>query len=154
VASIADAVPEQTIILDHVGEPIGIGGYATKKDEVFSVWSKGMRDLAKRPNVFVKLGGLAMRLGCFGFHELTAPPGSQVLAAAWKPYVDFCIETFEPERAMFESNLPADKLSCSYAVLWNAFKLLAMGYSDSEKSSLFSETANRVYSLKLVSTNT
>lgn len=154
VASIADAFPEQTIILDHVGGPIGIGGYADKKAEVFSVWSKGIRDLAKRPNVYVKLGGLAMRLGGFGFHELPAPPTSTVLAEAWKHYIDFCIEAFGPERSMFESNFPVDKLSCSYAVLWNAFKRLAAGYTDSEKADLFSETAKRVYALKLASPNT
>ncbi len=46
---------------------------------------------------------------------------------------------------MFESNFPADKESCSYAILWNAFKRLAAGYSATEKQALFSGTAARAY---------
>jgi predicted TIM-barrel fold metal-dependent hydrolase len=50
---------------------------------------------------------------------------------------------------MFESNFPADKESCSYPILWNAFKRIASGYSDAEKQELFSDTAARVYRLTL-----
>ena len=48
---------------------------------------------------------------------------------------------------MFESNFPVDKGTCSYAVLWNAFKRLAAGGSPAEKTALFSGTAARVYKL-------
>ena len=50
---------------------------------------------------------------------------------------------------MFESNFPVDKVSCSYPVLWNAFKRMAEGFSASEKASLFHDTASRVYRLGL-----
>jgi predicted TIM-barrel fold metal-dependent hydrolase len=48
---------------------------------------------------------------------------------------------------MFESNFPVDIGSCSYAVLWNAFKRIAQSYSPAEKKALFSGTAERVYRL-------
>ena len=48
---------------------------------------------------------------------------------------------------MFESNFPVDRLSISYAVLWNAFKKIAAGFSESDKSALFHDTAARVYRL-------
>ena len=48
---------------------------------------------------------------------------------------------------MFESNFPVDQTSGSYATLWNAFKRLASGASDSELTALFSGTARRVYKL-------
>jgi L-fuconolactonase len=48
---------------------------------------------------------------------------------------------------MFESNFPVDKVSCSYTVLWNAFKLLSLNYSESDRMALFSGTAQRVYRL-------
>jgi predicted TIM-barrel fold metal-dependent hydrolase len=54
---------------------------------------------------------------------------------------------FGPDRGMFESNFPPDGVSSSYAVLWNAFKRLAAGYSADEKAKLFSGTAKRVYRL-------
>ena len=57
------------------------------------------------------------------------------------------IDVFGPGRCMFESNFPVDKLSCSYGVLWNAFKKIAGGFSEAEKASLFHDTAKRVYRL-------
>ena len=103
--------------------------------------------IAACANVVVKLGGLAMRLGGFSFHRGAEPPSSEELAAAWRPYVDRCIQSFGPDRCMFESNFPVDKGSCSYAVLWNAFKRLAQGYTAAEKAALFSETARKAYRL-------
>ncbi len=50
---------------------------------------------------------------------------------------------------MFESNFPVDKISCSYAVLWNAFKKIAARFNDAEKARLFSQTAAEVYRVKL-----
>src|ERR1700677_3231394 len=63
VAALADAFPETAILLNHVGGPLGVGPYAGKQDEVFQVWKRGIDDLARRPNVWVKLGGLGMT-GC------------------------------------------------------------------------------------------
>ena len=57
------------------------------------------------------------------------------------------IQLFGPKRCMFESNFPVDKRSCSYHVLWNAFKRIASKYSASEKADLFRDTAVRVYRL-------
>lgn len=145
VADLARAFPGANIILDHVGGPIGIGPYAGMRDEVLRVWEKGIRDIASCQNVTVKLGGLGMRLGGFGFHELPRPPSSDDLAAAWKPYVETCIDAFGPARCMFESNFPVDEISCGYDVLWNAFKRLAAGGSADEKDDLFWRTASRVY---------
>ena len=69
------------------------------------------------------------------------------IADAWKPWIETCINAFGAERCMFESNFPVDKLSTGYAVLWNAFKLMAAGASAAEKSALFSGAARRVYRL-------
>jgi len=99
--------------------------------------------------VHVKLGGLGMRIGGFGFEQQPEPPSSETLAAAWRPYIDTCIEAFGPTRCMFESNFPVDRLTCDYATLWNAFKRLAARYSGDEKAALFGGTAARVYRLKL-----
>jgi predicted TIM-barrel fold metal-dependent hydrolase len=150
VADLAAAFPQTSIVLDHVGGPVGVGPYAGKRDEAYVTWRKGIEAAARQPNVSVKLGGLAMALCGFDFHERAAPPTSQELADAWRPYVEPCIELFGPGRAMFESNFPVDKLSCSYALLWNAFKRLAAGSSAAEKTALFSGTATRVYNLDLV----
>jgi predicted TIM-barrel fold metal-dependent hydrolase len=95
----------------------------------------------------VKLGGLGMRINGFNFHLSNLPPSSQTLAETWKPWIETCIEAFGVERCMFESNFPVDKGSYSYAVVWNAFKRLTVGYSEHEREALFAGTATRVYRL-------
>ena len=148
LVDLARAFPDTQIVLDHVGGPIGLGPYAGKRDEVFAGWSARIRELASCPNVHIKLGGLGMRMFGFTHHLGELPPSSQELAAAWRPYIETCIAAFGPDRAMFESNFPVDKGSCSYHVLWNAFKRIAAGCSASEKAALFASTATKFYRLE------
>lgn len=144
LVDLARAFPETTIILDHVGTPLGIAGYAGRLQQRFEVWRDSIRALASAPNLNVKLGGLAMPFLGFDLDERAT---SAQLADAWRPYVETCIEAFGPGRCMFESNYPVDGYTCSYAVLWNSLKRLAAGASPDEKAQLFSGTARRVYRL-------
>jgi predicted TIM-barrel fold metal-dependent hydrolase len=148
LAALARAFPETQIVLDHVGGPLGIRGYAGRRDEVFSAWRASMADLATCANVSVKVGGLGMRINGMGFEEMADPPSSDTLVAAWKPFVETTIELFGATRCMFESNFPVDKGSYGYGVFWNACKKLAAGASASERAALFSGTAARFYSLE------
>jgi predicted TIM-barrel fold metal-dependent hydrolase len=149
LTDLARALPQTKIVLNHVGGPIGIGAYAGKHKEVVPAWAASVKALAACQNVCVKVGGLGMRMGGFGFHEAAEPPSSERLAAAWRPYVETCIAAFGPSRCMFESNFPVDKGSYSYPVFWNACKLLAKGASNAEKADLFADTAARFYRLDL-----
>ncbi|MBV8590784.1 MAG: amidohydrolase family protein, partial [Acetobacteraceae bacterium] len=110
-------------------------------------WRDDMAALAACQNVFVKLGGLTMKVGGFAFHEREMPPSSEELAVAFRPYIETCIDLFGCSRCMLESNFPVDKNMVGYAVLWNAFKRLASGCSDPERTALFSGTATKVYRL-------
>src|SRR5215510_1074042 len=112
-------------------------------------WPASIRRLAERPNVSVKLGGMGMRINGFDFHTGARPPSSEALAAAWRPYVETCLEAFGPSRCMFESNFPVDKGSYGYAAYWNACKRLAAELNEEDKHELFSGTAARVYRLDL-----
>ena len=149
LTSLARAFPDTTIVLDHVGTPIGRGSYAGRLEERFPIWRDNIRELAKSQNVVVKLGGLAMAFCSFPSFLAEPRVPSEQLAKEWGPYIETCIEAFGPERCMFESNFPVDMGSCTYAVLWNAFKRLAAGASADEKAALFSGTAKRVYRLDL-----
>jgi L-fuconolactonase len=143
----AKAFPDTTIVVDHCGGVVRIGAYQERHAEVFERWSASMRELARLPNVHVKLGGLGMRINGFGFESGELPPSSEQLAAAWQPWMETCIEAFGADRCMFESNFPVDKASYSYVTGWNAFKRLTAGYSASERQLLFEGTASRVYRL-------
>jgi L-fuconolactonase len=144
-ADLARAFPDTTIILNHVGGVLGVGPYSGRRTEILAEWNADIRELAKCPNVNVKLGGIGMTSFGFEFHEREIPPSSQDLADAWRQYVEPCIEAFGVNRCMFESNFPPDKQSGGYTELWNAFKRITVGASAPEKKALYSGTAARVY---------
>jgi predicted TIM-barrel fold metal-dependent hydrolase len=151
LVAMASACPRTTIVLNHLGGPLGSGPYAGKRDEVFADWRSNLRDVAGCHNVICKIGGLGQRIVGLG---LDGPPDratSAELALAWQPYVETAIQYFGVDRCMFESNFPTDQVSCTYPVLWNTFKRITTGYSAPEKSALFSGTAARVYRLPDVS---
>ena len=147
VIALATDHPDAPIVLCHCGGPLGYGPYAGKQDEVRGHWLARMTELAKRPNVTVKLGGMMMRLAAYDYGREPRPPTSAELAALWRPYIEPCIELFGAERCMVESNFPVEKMGIGYGPLWNTFKRITSNASDSEKTSIYSETAKRVYKL-------
>src|SRR5690606_18052209 len=148
LAELARAFPDTTVVLNHVGGPlVGTPSYTDRREDAMAQWRAGIAELARCPNVFVKLGGLGMPYLGFGFEALAAPAPSERLAHAWAPYFEHCIESFGPERCMFESNFPPDRASVDFSVLWNAFKRFAARYSAPERRALFHDTAVRVYRL-------
>jgi len=144
---LARSSPDTSIILNHVGGPLGIGRYAGQREARFPVWLRNIQTLARCQNVTVKLGGLGLPFP--GFSSFGKEPGatSEVLASEWRPYVESCIEAFGPDRCMFQSNFPVDAASGSYRAIWNAFKRLTVGASAHEKAALFGGTATRIYRL-------
>jgi predicted TIM-barrel fold metal-dependent hydrolase len=149
VAAAARAVPDLTVILNHVGSPVAVGPYAGKEKEVFAAWSASIRAAARVPNLVVKLGGLGMQFISPQVFGRTPRPDSAELARLWKPYFVACIEAFGAARCMFETNYPPDGGTAPYGVLWNAFKRVAADASTDEKRALFRDTAARVYRLEI-----
>jgi predicted TIM-barrel fold metal-dependent hydrolase len=147
LVELARDFPETKIVLDHLGTPLNTGIYASQSEEIFEAWKQGLNDLAELPNTYVKLGGMLMPWNGFGWEERDRPGTSDELVELQGRYYHHAIEAFGPSRCMFESNFPADKPSISYHVVWNAFKKLAAGYSESEKDRLFRGTAMEVYGL-------
>lgn len=145
LVDLARAFPDQPIILDHFGGPLGIGPYAGKPDEVFADWKRGIDAVSTCPNVVVKIGGLAMPINGYGWHKADRPPTSEEMAERTAHYYLHTIEKFGVERCMFESNFPVDRQSCSYTVLWNSFKRITSEFSADERAALFHDTAARVY---------
>lgn len=147
---LARAFPDQTMILDHCGGPLGLGSYSGTHKERFDGWRDSIRAMAECPNVCVKLGGLGMAQAALPDRGPAAGASSEELAELWRPYIETCIEAFGPDRAMFESNYPPDRWGASYPALWNAFKRIASGASAEEKHALFAGTAARVYGIEHV----
>jgi predicted TIM-barrel fold metal-dependent hydrolase len=147
VIDLARAFPHTNIIMGHVGGVLGYGPYAGRRDEIYESWQASIAELAKCPNVTMKLGGMMMRAALFDYKAAERPVSSEELAALWRPYFETCIERFGVNRCMFESNFPVEKMGIGWAALWNAFKRIAAGASADEKLALFHDTAQRIYRL-------
>jgi predicted TIM-barrel fold metal-dependent hydrolase len=145
LAQFAKAVPDLTIILNHIGGLLRDGPYANRDEEVMAAWRKGIAAAAECPNVVIKLGGIGMPRTGFDWHLREQPIGSEELAGSMAPLMNYCIEQFGPNRCMFESNFPVDKVSYSYNVMYNAFKRITKDHSASERADMFHDTAARVY---------
>lgn len=148
LTDLARAHPDVSIILDHLGGPLGVGPYSGRRTEVREVWRGDLAEVATCDNVTLKLGGIGMPVFGLGWHHRPEPPSSQELAEAWGDELRWCIDVFGPDRCMFESNFPVDRRSCSYTTLWNTFQRVADGYSRHERDLLFHDTAVRTYRLE------
>lgn len=148
VVDLARAVPEASIVLNHIGTPVGVGPYAGKqRGEVFDTWRAGMARIAEMPNVTVKIGGMLMTLQGLIPDDVDGPMTSEQAERALRDHVLTTIELFGPDRCMFESNFPPDRSHISYGNLWNGFKRITAGFSADERVAMFHDTAKRVYAM-------
>jgi predicted TIM-barrel fold metal-dependent hydrolase len=147
VVDLAQAFPDTTIILNHLGGPLLTA--ENPKSAMCGPWRRSIAAIASCPNVVVKLGGIQMPVNGFGWHERAKPPTSDELVDENSDWYSYAIDQFGPSRSMFESNFPVDRASCSYTVLYNSFKKMSLGFREDERVALFHDTAARVYRLPL-----
>jgi L-fuconolactonase len=146
LCDLADTFPEARIVLNHLGAPLAVGPYENDREGTDVMWRAALSGLCRRPNVYLKLGGIGLPLlvqadlrgRCLN---------SQELADLWRDRIRWCIEQFGVERCMFESNFPPDRATASYVTIWNSFKRIVADYSSSEKAMLFAGTARNFYRL-------
>ncbi len=157
VADVAKAHPNLPIALCHAGTPVGYGGEfggvgvtESERGQIAAQWEDGISAVAAHENVSVKLSGLLMPVVGFGLEE----PGRQSASAEEiadliGPLVRHCIDVFGPQRCMFASNFPVDKVSTSYHTLIAAMRTITAQDDDRAQSDLFQGTAKRFYRLDL-----
>lgn len=146
LVDLARTFPGTTIVLNHLGQPVGVGRHAGRLEEERPQWSADMAAVAECPNVVVKMGGLGSLFSGSPSYRVDPSVSSQVLAAEWGPYVETALELFGADRLMFESNLPTDG-SGPFLHVCNAYKRLLSGCTEAEKRAVFAGTAARVYDL-------
>ena len=125
-AALADRYPHIQIILNHTGMP------HVRTEAGIEAWREGLRTLAARDNVSVKISGLGM-------------VDSNWTTASFRPFVLDAIEIFGLDRSMFASNFPVDKLFSSYKAVWDAFDEITKDFSDTERNKLFCSNAEKYY---------
>ena len=143
IAELARAVPSVTIVLNHLGGPVGYDGPGSVPDG----WHAGIDMVAACPNVMMKLGGAASLVTGYDGAHRDRPPSSEDFVRDRGVLFEHAIDRFGPERCMFESNFPVDSTSISYRVLWNAYKRIASRYGPGARDQLLSGTARATYRL-------
>ncbi|MEZ5783225.1 MAG: amidohydrolase family protein [Rhizobiaceae bacterium] len=120
------ANPDIPVVIDHSGMPVDRNLAQLKE------WRNGLKLLAELDHVTIKLSGLGMV-----DHKWTTE--------SIRPYILTMIDLFGPNRAMFGSNFPVDKLYSSFEELFDAYEAIAADFSDSERDMLFAGTAEGFY---------
>ena len=137
VVTAATRLPQLTFVLDHLGNPDVSPGASPSASQP---WASAVTRLAALPNTTAKLSGI---LG------VPAPPGTGAGSVAHiRPYYDFVLSDFGPNRLMFGSDWPPCTLDASYARVCAVARSLTAGLSDSEQEAIFSRTARRAYRLR------
>ena len=162
VARLAADVPTASIMLDHIGTPVGLAGpfggqgeTEADRERIRDEWYAALHSVAANPNVHCKLSGLLMPICGFGYHDRRAvgdAPSTQEVVDDLAPHLLNAIDTFGPERCMFASNFPMDKVSIGYEQLWNVFSIVAAdaGLSEPQEAALFADNAAAFYRLEPV----
>ncbi len=127
-ARLADAVPDQLFVLEHCGSP------ADRDADGLARWRAGLRALAQRPNVAIKISDPVAY-----DHGWTLDS----LAKVVRP----CLDCFGPARAMIGSDFPVAGLHAGFDRLFDAFRALTADLSADEQALLFAGTAARIYRL-------
>jgi len=155
VLDLATAFPQTTIVLNHIGTPVGALGNVAgapecdgQQEAVIAQWKESMSAIAHTcPHVYVKVGGLALPMLGHGLTTRDKPASSEEVAALFSPLYLWTISTFGASRCMLEGNFPVDKVAMSYTTLWNAHKRITRDLPGEERGLLFSGTAKKVYRL-------
>jgi predicted TIM-barrel fold metal-dependent hydrolase len=130
-AQLAARHPDIPVIINHAGMP-------TDRDEAgLALWRRGLALLAAQPNVSIKISGLAMIDREWTIDSL-------------RPYVLHAIEAFGPDRALFASNFPVDKLYGAFGTHYAAYDAITADFTDAERRAMFAGNANRIYRLGIM----
>lgn len=124
-----DAHPGLRFVLDHGAKPPLAGGD-------LAGWERGLRELARRPNLACKLSGLVTE---------TAGPGWQVDDLV--PVFAVLCTAFTPQRLMFGSDWPVCLAASGYRRWVEAVEVLIAPLTSGERAAIWSGTASSWYRL-------
>jgi L-fuconolactonase len=155
VTEVARRNPDVPIVIDHLGTPVGVFGPSGKdtgrtpqaRHAILEAWKDDLAALAEQPNVFAKASGLLMPVLGHDFHQRGAPPASEEIANRLAPLLHHALDVFEPQRVMFGSNFPIDKVSAPLSFIISAVAAVVAERGDAALRAVFRDTATRFYDL-------
>jgi predicted TIM-barrel fold metal-dependent hydrolase len=126
LAALAKSAPDVIVCVDHCAFP------QARDDAYFQMWRKAMKELAEIPTIHMKVSGLGM-----------CDPRWTVESI--RPWVLSSIEIFGPERIVFGTNWPVDRMFSSYPDVINAYAEIISGFSKDEQTAMFSKNAEALF---------
>jgi L-fuconolactonase len=126
-AELAAALPELTVVLDHLGKP------PHGRDD-FPAWREAFAAVAARPNTVAKVSGLQVR-------------GEPFTVAGIRPAWEAALELFGPDRLLWGSDWPMTLLTAGYGGTWEVMAQLVDELTPEEQHQILAGTAQRVYRL-------
>jgi predicted TIM-barrel fold metal-dependent hydrolase len=152
VAALAARFPEVTIVLDHLGTPVGaagpvadVGATPEERARIVGSWRDDLARVAEHSNVVAKLSGLTMPVVGFDFHTRATEPSVSELVERLGPFMRHALGCFGVSRCCFASNFPMDKVSASGARLFEAYAQLAAERGTGAPRALLRDNALRFY---------
>ncbi|WP_020106155.1 amidohydrolase [Nocardia sp. 348MFTsu5.1] len=155
VRALAREYPDTTIVLNHLGTPVGLfgpmgqttGSTAAQRHELMRAWREDISALAQCRNVVAKLSGVAFPLLGYG-HQRSGNIGTQqTLTNMTGPLIEHAVKAFGPDRLMFGSNFPADKPNATLPMIVGSQLEILEPYGGSLLRKVFRDNARRVYRL-------
>jgi L-fuconolactonase len=154
VEELAAYNPDVPMVLCHAGTPVGIGGdfggvgvSDQERARIGQEWSDSMSSLATQQHVVVKLSGFLMPVLGYGYERSRKRPGVNELVDKLSPLVEHCIDAFGPQRCMFASNFPVDRVSAGFETMADAMVEMTARYGESAQEAMFANTAASFYRL-------
>lgn len=120
--------PSVPVIVDHAGSP-----YDQTADGL-DAWRDGVKLLASLDHVSMKLSG-------FGMFD------QQRSASRIKPMIESLLDAFSPDRLMYGSNFPVDKLMGGFDDTIDMLGACLGSYSALQRQQIWSGNAQRIYRL-------
>ena len=136
-AKLVSLCPDTRFIVDHCGNgdphAWGRGDAKTKPSHTVDQWKRDMEKLASSPRVVCKISGIVARM----------PEGWQPEDLA--PAINFCLDTFGPDRVMFAGDWPVCKMGASFAQWVSGLKQIVSSRPAAEQKKLFHDNAAKFY---------
>jgi L-fuconolactonase len=152
VEELAAYNPNVPMVLCHAGTPVGIGGdfggvgvSGQERARIGQEWRDGISSLATQPHVQVKLSGFLMPALGYAYERSRKGPGVNELVDKVSPLVEHCIDAFGPQRCMFASNFPVDRVSASFGTTASAMVEMTARYGLDAQQAMFADTAASFY---------
>lgn len=124
-----DKHPNQVFVLDHIAKP-------RIKEGVLEPWAKHIKELARRPNLYCKISGMA-----------TEADWTKWTASGMQPYIDTVLAAFTPKRLMFGSDWPVLLVASDYKRWADTVGAAIAKLSTTEQNRIWSGTAAEAYRL-------